>query len=419
MPNVARSLLLILLAVCVGGLCYFVTEWFVPPSLDCFSYGKDYQALSADPLALGGQLPHRILGPALAFALGLGGPMYPQFMRLCGALLLMTVFWFCGRRGSFIDALLITIGVAVTGALQTYRSVVGFPDQLSFAMLLLAVAAVRRPVLFFGINFLSLCNHEVLLFLVPWLLWHRRLAGARFWQDLIGLSVIGALYVAFRFFISMHVAQATLDANWYAGKSLFPLGTLWLWLLSFGYWVIDFGPMLAIVAFAAFSRSHGQRIALLLFVGGIFAIYSVVYVYDFFRFGSALCVPLVLASICFLQPMQDRTEFALREDEGVFWRRLFYLALIVGTAFACAAWHPGAGNILLRPEGYALAFDMDRITLMCCVDEAGNLDFKKAFTCVVPKIWPQLAMLSAELIALTALGGLLARFAPRRLLKQI
>lgn len=387
--------LLPLLALLAGALVYLGSELLVPAGTQCFSFGLDYQILSADPFAFGGQLPHRMLGPLLAWLIGLGGAEFPQFMRLCSVLLLATVFWFVGRERNGMDATLATCAVAVSGAVQTYKTVVGFPDQLSFALLLLALAAVRTPVLFWALNGLSLLNHEMLLFFLPWLLWQRRLAGISLLRDGVGLAIVGAFYAGFRLWVGAHVPQATLDANWYAGKSLFPLGTLWLWLLSFVYWVIDFGPLLAVVAFGAWATPRrGYSIGLALLCSGIFAIYAVVYVYDFFRFGSALCVPLVLAAMRLLDAKSGRAVF---------------LALIVLSAIAFALWHPAASQLVGRPQGYVQVYDIDRITIETCALPDGTVDFTRLFTGVVPRIWPLLAGLAVELAALVALGYWLAR----------
>jgi hypothetical protein len=314
---------------------------------------------------------------------------------LCGVVLLATAFWFVGRERNLLDAALVACAVAVSGAVQTYKLVVGFPDPLSFALLLLAIAAVRKPALFWCINGLSLLNHEMLLFFVPWLLWQRRLAGGRWQSDVIGLAVVGALYAGFRLWVGAHVPQATLDANWYAGKSLFPLGTIWLWLLSFVYWATDFGPLLAVIAYGLWAvPRRGFAVGFALFLGGIFAIYAVVYVYDFFRFGSALCVPLVLAAMRLLEERRGRWILAI---------------FVLLTAISYAAWHPGAGHVLGRPEGYVQVCDIDRITIETCALPDGTVDFTRLFTGVVPRIWPLLAGVTLEWLALLGIGYWLAR----------
>lgn len=387
--------LLPLFALVVGALVYLGSELLVPPGTQCFSFGLDYQILSADPFAFGGQLPHRMLGPLLAWLLGLGGAQFPQFMRLCGVLLLATAFWFTARDRGYLDGLLVACAIAVSGAVQTYKTVVGFPDQLSFALLLLALAAVRTQLLFWALGLLSLLNHEMWFFFVPWLLWQRRLAGMPFRRDVLGLAIVGALYAGFRVWVGAHVPQATLDANWYAGKSLFPLGTLWLWLLSLMYWVIDFGPLLAVVAFGAWATPRrGHAIGLALFCFGILSIYAVVYVYDFFRFGSALCVPLVLASARLLDAKSGRAIFAV---------------LIVLTAVSFALWHPAASQLAGRPQGYVQVCDIDRITIETCALPDGTVDVTRLFTGVVPRIWLLLSGLALELAVLIALGYWLAR----------
>ena len=130
------------------------------------------------------------------------------------------------------------------------------------------------------------------------------------------------------------------------------------------------------------------------FLGGIFAIYAVVYVYDFFRFGSALCVPLVLAAMRLLEERRGRWILAI---------------FVLLTAISYAAWHPGAGHVLGRPEGYVQVCDIDRITIETCALPDGTVDFTRLFTGVVPRIWPLLAGVTLECLALLGIGYWLAR----------
>ena len=58
----------------------------------CQGMGAHYQVMSADPFALRGEHPHRILGPMLAYLLGLGGEDYWRFSHGTLVLMLATVF---------------------------------------------------------------------------------------------------------------------------------------------------------------------------------------------------------------------------------------------------------------------------------------------------------------------------------------
>lgn len=393
----------VLLALSVGTALHLASCLLLPPAPAAFSYGLDYQALSADPFALAGKLPQRILGPLLAWLCGLGGDRYPRFMVVCGSLLLATVFWFCRQRGSTrIDAGLIAAAVAASGANQTYKYVVGFPDQLSFALLFLALANVRRPAAFWACNLASLLNHEMLLFFLPWLCWERRRQQPSHLRgDVIGLAIVGSLYAAFRWYVAAHAPQQQLNSAWYTGQSLFPWGTVWLWLMTTVYWVTDFGPLLLVLAWGVLAaRPRGENRALLTFLGGLLAIYAAVFVYDFFRFGSALCVPLVLASLRFLDGRRRRQVYAgaIAAALGWFWW-----------------WHPDAPTNDTRVVGYRAVGDIDGKVLQCIVTQnppastSVPIDYARVLVEVPPQIAGLLFGLAAALSVFLGLGILAAR----------
>src|SRR5262245_25848473 len=100
MAKPAQAAWSVVAALLVGLLAYLPTLWLMPAATSTFSLGVEHQTLSRAPFEFGSLLPQRILGPLLAWSLGLGGDGYARFTQLCSVLLLATVFWFARERGA-------------------------------------------------------------------------------------------------------------------------------------------------------------------------------------------------------------------------------------------------------------------------------------------------------------------------------
>ncbi|MCY2958294.1 MAG: hypothetical protein NT107_14815 [Planctomycetota bacterium] len=384
-----------LLAAVVGTALYFLTCLWLPygpaPKV---GFPEQWALMAKDPFGLVGQFPHRLLAPLLAWCLFLGNDFY-TFARAVSVLLLAVVFLFCRSRGSKpIDALLVTLAIAVSGAVQMYkmpppRQWGGYPDALTFSLLLLCVIAVRHSAVFWGLFFVNLCNHEVAMFVLPWLLFVRREQGARFSNDLLYLGIVLGAYAALRIYIGAHASAAVYTVDYFKNDSqrMFPCGTFWLAILVLAYWLVAFGPLLIVLAWHQSTRANGrERMQLWLMVGGILAVF--VFAYDFSRHGNLLLIPIVLASVRFLAAEQRH-------------RGLFVLLILVLAAS------------FFYTDPVVVQHFMDA-TLSCLVP----LDYSKAITCALPKTWLAVLACVATALCLWAIGMRLARCSAGRLLTQ-
>src|SRR5262249_9099558 len=153
-------------------------------------FGEQWQSMSEAPFELRGQFPQRMLAPLLAHVVGMGGEHFVAFVRGLAVLLLATVCFFCRRRGaSFVDASLVTLAVAVTATIQMYKQHwVGFVDPLGYTLFFWAWLAAPRPAVVWGLFLANLLNHELAVFLLPWLWFVRRHADGRWLVDAIGAA---------------------------------------------------------------------------------------------------------------------------------------------------------------------------------------------------------------------------------------
>jgi len=121
-PSPLRVAADLLLAIAFGWFAYTVSCWLVPPVHVAIGFGTEWQVMSENPFRDRGLFPHRALVPFLAWLMGLGGAHYLNFTHGLHALMLMSVFFVVMRlRGRYLDALLVTLAVAITAPVQMYK----------------------------------------------------------------------------------------------------------------------------------------------------------------------------------------------------------------------------------------------------------------------------------------------------------
>lgn len=369
-------------AVVVAALVFAASCLIERPARQSLSFGATYEAMAAHPFAFAGWFPHRVLLPAIAHVLELTGDRF--YLASHGtAVLLLVVAHFAARRFGcrFVDAMLVTTALGFSGAVQTYKSHVGYPDSLNFTFLLASLLALRHTVWFWAFQALSLFTHEQSLFFVPFLLLVRRhRADARLWRDLSWLAAIGMVYAAFRVWV-MTMAPQGVKPDYYFGNGYFPLGFLGVLYLAMMWAVLSFGPTLPLLGWLWVRRqADWERSALLLLVAGIVGIYAVAH--DFNRFVNFLFLPLLGAQVRLL-----------RERNG----RYVLLGMITAQVLVWLEIQPRVTQMMFKVIG-----------------ESGCLTGKPAdlallVTWVLPRTWPAVLLCALALVALLGAGAWLGR----------
>jgi hypothetical protein len=383
-------------ALAAGAATWFlscVAEW---PKTAPFSFGQTFAAMADHPLGVvangvrtfEGLFPHRVLLPLLANLLGLTGDRFHLAAHGTAVLLLVAVHW-CARRlgAGHVDALLVTAAVAFGGATQTYKSHVGYPDSLSFTLLLLAAMAVRSGPWFWSLNLLSAFAHEQVFFFVPLLLLLRRKLAAADWRgDALGLGVMAGVYGLFRLWIGAHASGAMAPGS-YFGNGYFPLGFLGVMYFALVWCVLMFGTMLPVLAWAVLHRRAAwEPWALALLVAGITGIYAVAH--DFNRFVNFLFLAVLIASLRWLSSGASRRVFVA-----------LLLAQLAVTRFA------------MMPVVVHFFAVMERCG---CRLGGAEAELQKLITCVLPQTWPE----GATFFALSAALLFAGRFLPPRVVQR-
>ena len=298
----------LLLAIAFGWFAYMVSCWIVDPVPQANGFGTEWQIMSVDPFRDRGLFPHRALAPFLAWLMGLGGEHYVGFTHGLHALMLMSVFFVVVRlRGLYLDALLVTLAVAITAPVQMYKlHWSGYTDPICYTLFLWMMLAVRRPFVLWGLLLVNLLNHELAVFLVPWLWFLRRREDSRWMLDGLCLGAVLAIYAGYYFWVKANVVE-TYSVDYFLANPLFPGGSTVVWNLAAVHYTCAFGPILAVLAWhqhtkclpgSQAGRFTGERWHLWLVGLGIFVIFCIAF--DWARHSNLILLPLIVAATRFL-----------------------------------------------------------------------------------------------------------------------
>lgn len=408
MPSNTRELLLRglwagLLAIGVGLVAYLVSCLVVPPDQVAKGFGIDWQQMAQDPFALSGRLPNRILTPLLAWALGFGSEHYVLFVRGLSVLLLATVFVFGRRRGLGVpDAALITLTVALISPVQMYKlNWVGYCDALTYTLFFWMLLAARSPWVFWSLFFCNLLNHELAGFLLPWLWFVRREADDRWRADVVGAGAAVVLYAAYYFAVKAAAPTQLYSNDYFLSHPLFPGGAFAVGVTAIVHWVVAFGPILAVLAWHQHAPTRGrERWHLWLVLLGIAVIFCIAF--DWSRHSNLLVLPLVIASVRFLQPGPLQVG-----------HRLAFVGLTALGAALMVVWPPWPSV-----SWPTVAFTEPQLLVDTHVvvsgpnNEPGFGTLSAATNEWLPRVWPTLWPILCVVVAIWCGGALLARWRP-------
>ena len=300
-PTARQPSLAVLLpvAAAVGAAAFGLSCLMQPAPAATWAMGVEYELMSADPLGCVGRFPHRIVGPGLAHVVGLGGPRYAIFGHAMVAVFLACVFVVAVRqRCTMLGAALLTGVVAATGAVEVFKSHVGYTEPISFSLLLVSTLVLHRPGWFWALQLIGLANHEETVFLWPWLLWlKRREAGLGRADVTFGALAVGA-YLVLRWW-SHRAAQHVLSFEYYWADQQLP-AIAGLWVMLAVSIVVYMGVLPVLWAWHAWSDGFWRAgIGICLQVAAIFVMAMLAT--DVWRFATFLVLALVPAGIRLLQ----------------------------------------------------------------------------------------------------------------------
>jgi hypothetical protein len=226
--------------------------------------------------------------------------------------------------------------------------------------------------------------HEMVFFFAPWLFYQRLRAGGRWWREGLALGAVAGVYALWRAFAFAHATGPVRSAGAYG---YWPWGTLALWVALLLLWLVEFGPLLAVVAWAmrAGRQGHG-RFGPALYFGGLLS--TMVFAHDLQRFHGFLFLPLLLASVPFLAGARGRAVYA---------------ALLAATAVCYAALHPQTPDA--APGGRLLKYVNDGFLRAGAYDAFARKGYASMFALAVGALWPLLLGGAAAYALLWWVGG--------------
>lgn len=292
------------LSLMLAVACFLLPVWMGLGdfNLESTMMGKDYEAMSLDPLGGTGPHPERFLSPLLAWLLGLSGGRYWLFSHGMLVVFLTIVQHVTFRKsGDRVWATAFTFGLSISAVVATYRGLVGYSDPLTLCLLAGAIVLARRQTTFWVLLGACLLNHGQTLFFWPWLV-HQRSRVARLgWGDAaLAVAGVAAYLFARACLISDDAAAAAktfsganLSLSWYV-KQIDWARAADLWLLILPGTVFCFGFQLIVLAWDLVGPHRREAVVsvclMLVAIGAILVI-----AIDIFRFVALLAFPMFVA----------------------------------------------------------------------------------------------------------------------------
>jgi hypothetical protein len=277
---------------------FYVQPNFVPEFL-----GHGYSELSKHPLDLqsGNPLQYRILAPLLGYLIFLRGDLF-FILPLLFAVFFISAIYFQYRKKKFspIEAFIMTLLVAFSGAVLIPLIAPGYTDTITFFFLFLSFAYIRKifhSAMFFG---LALLNHESSLVLLPGLIYYSWIENNSTLRDkikIVAAFLIACVpYLLYRWYVSRHAAVG-YSLDFYFSRENIGIATKYLFhflpaAIFYAFKLSWFFPLyLAIVM----TREKKFSYPLLIVLMVLSAVLQLVIVFDYTRIIS-LAFPVILIS---------------------------------------------------------------------------------------------------------------------------
>lgn len=284
-----------LLSLLVGVALFFAVIPLAAIPLEATIMGKHYEEMSLDPLGGHGLHPERFLSPLLAWLLGLSGSRYWLFSHGLVVLFLALVHHLAlTRTRDHLWAVTFAAGVAVSGAVEVYRCLVGYTEPATFCMLCLAILFLQRPSVFWLLAGLNLLNHGQTIFLWPWLVYERSRVARLGRVDVLLAAAGLAVYLFARSQLLANTGTPTLTASFYL-RNLDWFRALEMWVLLVPNIVFCFGPFLIVLLWDLVGNRRREALpAMLCMLAGVCGV--LVLALDIFRFAGLFVFPMIVAA---------------------------------------------------------------------------------------------------------------------------
>lgn len=230
------------------------------PAWEVTFHGVTFSEMAKAPLIFSSEnwVQYRILSPLLGHLFFLRGNNFLWFMLLIAVLFLGLIYLLSRSKGmSPVESLGIISLMAFSTPVLFLLHFPGYTDLTTYIFIVLMMMHSEKKILCYFLFGISLFNHEMILFLVPWLaflLSENKFLNKKYFQTLSVLFLASLPYLVFRFYVTSRV-DVHYNLSYYFSSNnifwtlehiwkLFPLGFFQAFKL---FWLM---PLLAIIYFA-------------------------------------------------------------------------------------------------------------------------------------------------------------------------
>lgn len=281
----------------VGAVCFAAAIPLGSFPTETVEMGRDFEAMSSDPLGGNGPHPERFLTPLLAWSIGLTGSRYWAFSQVMLITFLALVHRLAvTRSGNQAWACVFTLGLSASGIVTVYREMPGYSDPTTFCLVCLCLRFCHRRALFWSLLALCALNHGHSLLLWPWLAFERSRVARLGWRDALFAAGVLLAYPVARSVVTNHGAAThgrRLTLSSYLGTFDWSR-TLEFWTFLVPGVVFSFGFLLVVLWWDLLGQRRREAAIRYALVLGVIAV-SLMFATDTFRFTALLGLPMIAA----------------------------------------------------------------------------------------------------------------------------
>jgi hypothetical protein len=253
-------------ALLSGFLMLLCAILYGSPAWEPTFHGVTFSRMAESPWMISSEnwVQYRILSPWLGYLFFLRGNNFVWFMLLIVVLFLGLIYLLSRKNGmSPVESLGIISLMAFSTPVLFLLHFPGYTDLTTYIFIVLLMMYAERKMLCYFIFGIALFNHEIILFLVPWiafLLNDNKYETKKYFQTLGRLFIASLPYCLFRFYVASHV-DVHYDMSFYASGNnilwtlqhiwkLFPLGVFEAFKL---FWLL---PLLALLYYRKQKKNY-------------------------------------------------------------------------------------------------------------------------------------------------------------------
>ena len=207
-------------ALLAGTVLELLAMLYTPPQWQPIFHGETFSKMSEAPWVLSSEswVQYRILSPILGYLIFLRGNNFVWFMLLIAVGFLSLIYLLARKKNlQPLEAIGISALMSFSTPLLFLLHFPGYTDLTTYIFILLLMMYHQKKTLCYLLFGVALFNHEIILFLVPWLVFllnENKFAAKKYFLTLAVFILTALPYWLFRLYISSRV-EIHYDLNFY------------------------------------------------------------------------------------------------------------------------------------------------------------------------------------------------------------